>query len=55
MKHDPEDRRVLLGQLAFVAFVFGAAVLLLYATSATVSDEEIRVTAPKHFTRAQAH
>lgn len=51
MNCDRLDRRMLAGQLAFVAFVFCAFVVLLWATSATVSDEEIRVT-PQRAERA---
>lgn len=47
MKRDRLDRRMLRGQLAFVVFVFAAFVVLLWATSATVSDEEIAVTAAR--------
>jgi hypothetical protein len=39
-----EDRRVLRGQIAFVVFVIVGTITLLWATSATVSDEEIRET-----------
>jgi len=39
-----EDRKVALRQAAFIAFVIVGVVMLLWATSATVSDEEIKVT-----------
>lgn len=38
------DRAVLLRQVAFVVAVFIGFVVLLYATSASVPDEGIRVT-----------
>lgn len=47
-----EDRRTLIRQIVFVAMVAATFVVLLYATAATVSDEEIRADPT---VRAQAH